>query len=361
MVYRPALFSAGEELRFQAHARPLGPASRRVAHFDYDWPRRIRMEATPPLAAPLNHPRRGQAVFRQLFVPVMLCLSVTSWVFHDEGAQRLAQAGFRIEFSSAVLLASILLLWVAEGLFPQNPEWNYHLLADGKRGWTAWANLGRDLIYLFGVAQLTTLLITFTSAKLQAGAQGVGLAMPAALWPTGAPFLVRVAFAFLLAELCSYWLHRATHRFGLLWRFHATHHVVTELTALKAVRTHPVDNLLFHGARHLPLLLLGAGPDELVTVVYFGAFLSLLAHANVDVAEGALGWLVNFPRYHAVHHSSDLAESNSNFGCHTVLWDRVFRTFRDEATAKPTLQLGVHPVGRRTLFQELLGPLYRAP
>ena len=88
----------------------------------------------------------------------------------------------------------------------------------------------------------------------------------------------------------------------------------------------------------------------------FGAILGILAHANVEVSE-RFGLVVNLPGYHAVHHSADLAESNSNFGCHTILWDRLFGTFR-RAAVQP-LVIGVAPVGTRTIWQELVAPFYR--
>jgi len=62
-------------------------------------------------------------------------------------------------------------------------------------------------------------------------------------------------------------------------------------------------------------------------------------------------------RAHAVHHSADAVEGRANFGCHTVFWDRVFGTFRPQAS--PELVVGVEPVGRRSLWQELIWPFYR--
>ena len=282
----------------------------------------------------------------------MIALSVLSWAFHDEGTEALHAARAPLDFATAVLLGSLVILWGAEQLYPINPEWNYRLLASPiSRATEGWHRLARDLAYLFGVTLLGSVVIGWVAKQLEAKASGFDALH---VWPTTAPFTARVILAFFSVELLSYWFHRAAHKTGLLWRFHQTHHVVTELTSLKALRTHPVDNLFFYLARSMPLLLIGAGPAELVAVVYFGATLSLLSHANVDVSEGLLGWVVNFPRYHAVHHSALMAETSSNFGCHTILWDRVFGTFR--AGAAGPVELGLHPRGRRSLWQELVMP-----
>ena len=269
-------------------------------------------------------------MFRHLFFPLMIGSSIVSWVFHDEGVAAVARARLPLDYATAVLLTSIVVLWLAEQLHPRHPEWNYRLLASPiTRAAEGWNRLARDLLYLFVITTLGSLLITWVAEHFEAWLKVNGFGFGSAhLWPTEAPFAMKVVLAFLLVELFSYWFHRLAHRARFFWRFHQTHHVVTELTSLKALRTHPIDNLFFYFARMVPLLLLGAGSAEAVAVVYFGATLSLLSHANVHVCEGPLGWVVNFPAYHAVHHSADLRESNSNFGCHTILWDRVFSTFR---------------------------------
>jgi len=296
-------------------------------------------------------------VFRQLFFPVMIALSMTSWVFHEAGALALRQSLFPFDFATVVLLASVVIIWCAEQLYPMHADWNYRLLqAPVTRAAEGWQRFARDLFYLFVVASVGSVLITWLGALIETRlkSQGFGFGI-VHLWPAEAPFAVRVLLAFLLVELFSYWFHRLAHRVRFFWRFHQTHHVVHQLTALKALRTHPIDNALFYVARTVPLMLIGAGSSEVIAVLSFGATLSLLSHANVEVSEGPLGWVVNFPRYHAVHHSAEVARSNSNFGCHTILWDRVFGTFQAQIEAGP-MTLGVHPLTKRTLWQELVAP-----
>lgn len=292
-------------------------------------------------------PPAGQALVHHLLVPAVLVLSVTSWLFKVEGQQYLTDHVVRLDYASCVLLSLICGIFLIERRYPANVAWNGHLFSVEAGG------LRRDLVYLFGVTQLSALLIGVVAARSKAAV--ADLELPA-LWPGHAPFAFRVALAFLLVELASYWLHRAAHRFPLLWQFHGTHHVITQLSGLKALRTHPVENVAFYFVRNVPLLLLGAGVEEVLAATSFGAILGILAHANVDVSE-RFGLLVNLPGYHAVHHSAVQAESQSNFGCHTVLWDRLFGTFRRAAHAP--LVVGVAPVGPRTLWQELIAPFYR--
>jgi sterol desaturase/sphingolipid hydroxylase (fatty acid hydroxylase superfamily) len=285
-------------------------------------------------------------IFRHGFVPALLAAVVASFVLRAALERLLLAGSIPVDATSAVVFLVIAGLGVAERFQPANESWKYQLGTV-----PGWAQIFRDIFYLFIITQLSALLIGAAALGLRKLGGGFGL------WPSGAPLAVRIVLAFFLVELFSYWFHRACHRVPLLWQFHSTHHVITELTGLKSLRTHPVDNVLFYVARSVPLLLLGAGPVELVAATYFGSILGILAHSNIDVADGFLGAVVNYPRFHTVHHSSALAESNANFGCHTVLWDRIFRTFRREPLAP--LLLGVAPVRMRTLWQELIWPFYR--
>lgn len=279
----------------------------------------------------------GAAVSRHLFVPALIIGSVIAW-WQREALQRVTH----VEPSLFVFVAVLLIIFIVEQLFPARREWNYGFGTDGVR---AMHRFSRDFVYVMFVTLLTVAAIHFIARPLEA------LTHDFAIWPTGAPAPLRVALAFLVMELGNYGFHRLAHRVPLLWRFHATHHVITELTGVKSLRTHPIDNVLFHLVRTVPLLLLGAPADDLIAATYFGAVLGILSHANLDLAHAPLGWVINFPRFHAVHHAEDATRAQKNFGCHTVLFDRLFGTFDDGADAPPTL--GVTTKNPRSLWREL--------
>jgi sterol desaturase/sphingolipid hydroxylase (fatty acid hydroxylase superfamily) len=290
-------------------------------------------------------------LFRHLFVPALLAAAVWSWSDRARAESWLRDARWGIDFTTAALLLSIALIWIAEQLFPARPDWNYNVAREPVRGLH---RVARDLFYLTIVALVNGIVAGFLAAHSARWLSGLG---SPALWPSTLPLAARVLLAFLIVELFSYWYHRAAHRFRLLWGFHSTHHALTEVTGIKALRTHPLDNALFYLPRTLPVALLGAGSEELLAATYFGCVLGVLSHANLDVSSRWLGWFINFPGYHFVHHSSSLEESNCNFGCHTVVWDRVFGTFRAAGSDAP---VGIAPVRVRTLWQELIWPLYRS-
>jgi sterol desaturase/sphingolipid hydroxylase (fatty acid hydroxylase superfamily) len=305
-----------------------------------------RMEEALPLP--------GKTVFRHIFVPLILVLSVLPWFHHRESGKLFVANGGESAVAPSMLLLCMLLVWVGEQLYPARPEWNPRLISDGL---DALWQLARTFFYLFGVTRVTGLLIAGADAWLKPTVATLPM-VARELWPHAAPFTIRVALAFLILEFASYWIHRATHRFRPLWQFHSTHHVMTEINGLKALQTHPIDNLLFYVCRAVPLMCLGAGFDEVTAALYFGGILGVLAHANIVVSERYWGLVFNLPGTHSLHHSADLAESGSNFGCHTVLWDRIFGTYRTKPGGP--LSVGVDPVGRRSLWQELIWPFYRS-
>jgi sterol desaturase/sphingolipid hydroxylase (fatty acid hydroxylase superfamily) len=279
-------------------------------------------------------------------MPAALVGVLGSWFFQRDIGQWLKMDG-----ATASLLLLILAVSVAEKLMPAVDGWNYNLVTSPDTGW---AELGRDLLYFFGVTQLSVLGVKAADAGLRHVLAGAPVIQG---WPSAWPPSARLLLAFLCIELLNYAYHRAAHAVPLLWQFHSTHHAVTGLVGIKALRTHPVDNVAFHVIRTAPLLLLGATAEDLSGALYLGGCLGILAHANVETTPlPGLDWWVNYPRFHAVHHSESEADSRTNYGCHTVLFDRLFGTFHG-GHPSPT-KLGLSG-GARTAWQELGWPLYR--
>ena len=85
---------------------------------------------------------------------------------------------------------------------------------------------------------------------------------------------------------------------------------------------------------------------------FFGVALASIAHSNLDLNTKVIGWLFTTNRYHIHHHSMVLAESNTNYGCSAIVWDRLFRTFSDAETR----EAGTGPT-EPSLWEKLIMPL----
>jgi sterol desaturase/sphingolipid hydroxylase (fatty acid hydroxylase superfamily) len=239
-----------------------------------------------------------------------------------------------------------LVLTVLERVMPARPDWVVS-------GWTM-------LLYALLVVALMTFAINigqiYETALRGALASGND-ALLGDLWPRHWPILAQATLAFFLGEAILYWIHRAEHRWPVVWRLsgHGAHHSFKQLGAVNFGLNHPLDLLLIV----LPSVLIGLafGVGEAATgAAIIASTQASIAHANLDLNTRVIGWVLTTNRYHIHHHSVVLEESNTNYGCSTIIWDRLFGTFRDAAT----LEAGSGPT-EPTLWQKTLMPLWEPP
>lgn len=178
------------------------------------------------------------------------------------------------------------------------------------------------------------------------------LALP---WIAAAPL---VTLALFLAYEFAYWLdHYLSHRSALLWQFHQVHHSADSLSLLTAFRVHPVDSLVFYNIVAMVMGVAGglvgfalgpaAGPLTVGgnnVLVFAGAvLLTHLHHSHLwIILRGRAGRLLLSPAHHQIHHSSDPAHHDRNFGNCIAVWDRLFGTHYQPAARREPLVFGVH-------------------
>ena len=153
------------------------------------------------------------------------------------------------------------------------------------------------------------------------------------IWPSQWPKIAQVLLIFAAFEFVSYWYHRASHRWGLLWHLsgHSAHHAFKKLSGLNAVANHPVEAFFLILPRAIVGVLLG-GDAVGAGVVSLTAVTAILAHSNLNLNSAVVGWFFTTNRYHIHHHSYVISESNTNYGCVCIVWDRLFGTFKDADT-----------------------------
>ena len=141
---------------------------------------------------------------------------------------------------------------------------------------------------------------------------------------------------FLCDDLSKYLVHRALHRWPVLWAFHKVHHSATTLTPLTVYRTHPLEAVLFSlrgtavqavvvavfifffGSAVDLFTVLGAS----VLLFAFNAAGSNLRHSHVRIGYGRrLERVLMSPAQHQIHHSVEECHHDKNFGTVLSLWD----------------------------------------
>jgi sterol desaturase/sphingolipid hydroxylase (fatty acid hydroxylase superfamily) len=142
------------------------------------------------------------------------------------------------------------------------------------------------------------------------------------------------------------WLqHVMVHAVPVLWRLHQVHHADPDYDVTTGARFHPLEIILSMLIKFSVIAVLGA---PAAAVLVFEVLLNATAmfnHGNVKLPAGVdapLRLLLVTPDMHRVHHSTDNAEANSNFGFNLSLWDRLFGTYRPTARlTQESMQIGV--------------------
>ncbi len=216
----------------------------------------------------------------------------------------------------------LVLLTVLEVLIPARPDWQGSLKEK-------LLVLGFVLVAFFSYGFFEGVFDESVFPWLVSLRENLGLD----IWPADWPILVQVLLIFASYEFVNYWYHRGAHQWGWLWKLsgHGAHHAFKNLTAINTFANHPFENVFLMLPRMLVGFLLGG---EVVSIAVGSLFMAttLMAHSNLNLNSKVIGWFFTTNRYHIHHHSMVREESNTNYGCACILWDRVFGTFRDADT-----------------------------
>jgi sterol desaturase/sphingolipid hydroxylase (fatty acid hydroxylase superfamily) len=160
----------------------------------------------------------------------------------------------------------------------------------------------------------------------------------------------------VLADVTIYWLHRAQHKYEVLWRTHAWHHSVERLYWFSGFRTslgHSLMNNVPQAA--IPLFVFQMTPAEAGLTYSIGLLIQFWEHTNVKVNLGLLRHVFITPDYHRVHHSANEL-SRTNYGGTFSIWDRAFGTYTDPKTVPEDTPLGLgEQVPMKRIPRMLLG------
>lgn len=168
--------------------------------------------------------------------------------------------------------------------------------------------------------------------------------------------LVLVALlATLLMEFITYWLHRLQHRYLFFWRIHATHHHISKMSVGRTNRTHPLEFIAINLGMAVTLSFFAASGEVVAVVLAFKTLSVNVNHANMPLRSGVFGWIFNTAEYHQLHHSRDFSESNTNYGCVVILWDRIFGTF---SAKEQIVHVGAGTGEKLPLWKQLALPFF---
>lgn len=170
------------------------------------------------------------------------------------------------------------------------------------------------------------------------------------------PAWAKVGLCFVIADFVLYWIHRAQHQFGPVWRTHKWHHTPTHMYWLAGFRTSFLHSFIYNIPQTVvPIQLLHLSPVQAGIAYSIGLFIQFWIHGNVNVNLGWLKYVFISPQDHRVHHA-DTKHRAMNFGATFSVWDRLFGTYVDPEKMPPGYPLGLgEPYHKRDVPRMLLG------
>lgn len=191
-----------------------------------------------------------------------------------------------------------------------------------------------------GRAALTTLGLVLGNLPFAALNAGVLSLMFGAVWAAApihwpADHWATWTGGFLAVEFAYYWFHRASHRIRWLWASHSVHHSAEQMTLLASLRLGWTNLFSAGWVFYVPLIFAGLPPFVLVALLALNLRYQFFLHTEAVGRLGPLEWVFNTPAHHRLHHASNDAYIDKNYGGVLILFDRLFGTLAHEQADEP--------------------------
>jgi sterol desaturase/sphingolipid hydroxylase (fatty acid hydroxylase superfamily) len=115
-----------------------------------------------------------------------------------------------------------------------------------------------------------------------------------------------------------------------MWRFHQIHHSDPFVDVTTTYRTHPVETVWRFLFAIVPVWLLGIPAQAVMIQRLLQATNGVIEHANIRLwapLDRVLSLVWVTPNVHKIHHSRDIAETNSNYANLVTIYDRMLGTY----------------------------------
>jgi len=227
-----------------------------------------------------------------------------------------------------------------------------------RRRWTS--NLG--IAALDTVVVRLVIPVSLAGVAMMAEDRGWGLLNQFSIGP-----LPAIVLSVIVLDLIIYLQHVLFHAVPVLWRLHMMHHSDVDFDFTTGIRFHPIEVALSMLLKLAAVVALGV--PAMATLV-FEVLLNATAmfnHGNVSLPptiDRPVRWLLVTPDMHRVHHSTDIKETNSNFGFCLSWWDRLLGTYRHSPKlGQDGMKIGLEHIGdtqSETLLTLLTLPFRRS-
>ncbi len=140
---------------------------------------------------------------------------------------------------------------------------------------------------------------------------------------------------FLGVDFTYYIQHAALHHVRWFWATHSVHHSPTKINLSAGIRLGWTAQVSGAFVFFLPLSWLGFPPLAVFGMLALNLGYQFFLHVARPPHLGPLEWVLNTPRHHLVHHASNEACLDKNFGGVLIIFDRLFGTFAEPPAEEP--------------------------
>jgi sterol desaturase/sphingolipid hydroxylase (fatty acid hydroxylase superfamily) len=219
----------------------------------------------------------------------------------------------------AVFLSVFILFAILEAIFPKKQRTQPRL----DRWLSNIVIIIIDIITIRLIRQVSAISVALIAAQ-----NGWGLLNWLAL-----PVWLELFIAIAVLDLAIYFQHVASHKLPILWKLHRVHHADRDIDVTTGARFHPLEIVLSILYKCFIIILLG---PSIFAVFLFEVILNasaLFNHSNLRLPysiDKKLRLIVVTPDMHRIHHSINSSELNSNFSFFLSIWDKIFKTYKDQ-------------------------------
>ena len=146
-----------------------------------------------------------------------------------------------------------------------------------------------------------------------------------------------VVLGMLLIDLALWADHLIRHKVSFFWRFHRIHHSDENPDSTTALRFHPGEQIISAITFILATILFGISPLSLALYLLISIPWIVFTHSNLLLPQWLnrpLSYIIATPNVHRLHHSDYQPETDSNYGCLLIIWDRLFGTYREREDSR---------------------------
>ncbi|MEO8698990.1 MAG: sterol desaturase family protein [Kofleriaceae bacterium] len=140
--------------------------------------------------------------------------------------------------------------------------------------------------------------------------------------------IAKWVIAVVAHDFAYYLFHRASHRIHVLWAAHVVHHQSATYDFTVSLRQGSIATWVTY-AFYLPVALVVDAQTFLIIHAAYQVY-QFFVHTRLVRTLGPLEWLLATPSHHRVHHGSQRAHLDRNYGGFFIVFDRLLGTFTPE-------------------------------